>query len=98
MNDNHDESIYEAPYIYETLERYMKPYTDKDPNEDSEITAYSKHLQAVCEIAKRYVELYFESRKHNLKQRFYICVLVVILILLILVQIISLFFLFHNKN
>ena len=98
MDDNHDESIYESPYIYETLERYMKPYSDNDPNEQSEIPAYNKHLQAVCEIAKRYVELYFESRKQNLKQRFYICVLVVILILLILMQIISLFFLFHNKN
>ena len=83
MNDNHDESIYESPYIYETLERYIKPYSDTSSNDETEIPAYNKHLQAVCEIAKRYVELYFESRKQNLKQRFYICVLVVILILLI---------------
>ena len=96
LYNNHDDSIYESPYIYETLERYMKPYSDNDTNDESEFSAYNKHLQAVCEIAKRYVELYFESRKQNLKQRFYICVLVVILILLVMVQIISLFFLLEK--
>jgi len=96
MNDNNDESIYESPYIHETLERYIKPYSDTSSNDETEIPAYNKHLQAVCEIAKRYVELYFESRKQNLKQRFYICILVVILILLVMVQIISLFFLLEK--
>ena len=74
----------------------MKPNSDSNSNEESELAAYNKHLQAVCGIAKRYVELYFESRKQNLKQRFYICVLVVILILLFMVQIISLFFLLEK--
>ena len=74
----------------------MVPYSDEMTNEESEVQAYNKHLQAVCGIAKRYVELYFESRKQNLKQRFYICVLVVILILLFMVQIISLFFLLEK--
>ena len=74
----------------------MVPYSDEMTNEESEVQAYSKHLQAVYGIAKRYVELYFESRTQNLKQRFYICVLVVILILLFMVQIISLFFLLEK--
>ena len=60
------------------------------------IYLFNKPLQAVCEIAKRYVELYFESRKQNLKQRFYICLLTVILILLVMVQIISLFLLLEK--
>ena len=74
----------------------MVPRSEINQNEVSEIPAYNKPLQAVCEIAKRYVELYFESRKQNLKQRFYICLLVVILVLLVMVQIISLIFLLQK--